>query len=57
MFVCFDNQLHGLNYSEFDTHRLHISEIIPDFVKRFRQIICVICFNIYINPSHINMNL
>lgn len=38
MFVCFDNQLHGLNYSEFDTHRLHISEIIPDFVKRLDKL-------------------
>lgn len=25
----------GLTYFEFDMHRLHISEIIPDYAKHF----------------------
>lgn len=34
--VCwFDLKPLGLTYFEFDMHRLHISEIIPDYAKHF----------------------
>lgn len=34
--VCwFDHKPLGVTYFEFDMHRLHISEIIPDYAKHF----------------------